>query len=248
MYLSDVPNWITTNFAGSQNMCQLAQALHRVVDEISPYVEANFCSNHIKAREVQDTAVHAKALWEGLWHLHVLWCMRAHGLELLNPATVGSNDDGIVVYDGQQIGLEVTFTNWGAPSDPLASTYRKRAFWEAEFNAVDQNIADQIGKALAAKEYKLAQRQPRLPRLVALNEVLVTSGFPEWMTDTDGRRSMVVQSLEAQRLSGITGITYDYVGYGNFFKDSKLTLIPIGAGVDRYRGLAAILREQVHRS
>lgn len=241
MDVQDIPDWIVASYPNGRNMGGLADNLRQVVDEIVPYVELNFCSNHIKAKEVVDTSVHAKSLWEGLWHLHVLWCMRAHGLELLNPATIGSNDDGIVMYYGEQIGLEVTFTNWGAPSGPLASTFRKRAFWRAEYDAIDQNVADQIGRALAAKEAKLTKRQPKLTRFVALNEVLVTSGFREWGTDTEGRRSMVVQSLASQKLLSISAITYDYVAYKVYFKDPRLTLIPLGATADKYRGLVTLL-------
>jgi hypothetical protein len=241
MDLSDIPGWITTHFPGSRNMGGLAQGLGAVVDQISPYVEESFCSNHIKSKEVLDTSVHAKSFWEGMWHLHVLWCMRTHGLKLLNPEAVGSSDDGVVVYDGERIGIEATFTNWGDPRGPLASTFRKRAFWENEYNAIDQNVADQVSRALAAKERKLAKRQPQLPRFVALNEVLATSGFSEWVTDTDGRRSMVVQRLQAQQLTGISGITYDFIGYGNFFRDPKLTLISLGPDAGKYRALTTLL-------
>jgi hypothetical protein len=241
MNLVDIPDWIIASFSDSKNMRQVAEQLRMVVADIDPFVEANFCSNHIKAQEVVDTSIHARRLWEGLWHLHVLWCMRAHDLELANPESLNSDDDGIVVYKGEKIGIEVTFTSWGAPSGSLASTYRQMIISAANVNNIDIDITDQLGKALAGKEAKLVKRQPTLTRFVTLNEVLSTGGFPDWGTDTAGRRSIVVQSLRSQNPVGISGITYDYVSYRNFFRDPKLTLVTIGPEVNKYRDLAMLL-------
>ena len=168
--------------------------------------------------------------------------MHAHGLQLINPDSEGVNDDGIVVYNGEKIGIEATFTSWGAPGDPLGSTYRAMARGGANLDNLDVDITDQIGKALAGKEHKLAARQPNLTRIVTLNEVLVTAEFPGLDGDVEGRRSKIGKILRTQNPVGITCITYDYIGYGNFFSDPKLTLMTMGGNINKYAGLASLLR------
>lgn len=243
MNLLDIPGWITTNYPRSQNMRQLAERLAGTIGAITPFVEANFCSNQIKSEEVLDPRIHAKSLWEGLWHLHVLWCMHAHELELRNPESVGSNDDGIVIYNGEMIGIEATFTSWGTPGGVLASTYRNMTTGQGNWADVDTDtaIVDQVGLALMGKESKLAKRQPEIPRIVALNEVFVTAGFPGFEAEIRNRRSRIVQDFQTRNPVGITGITYDYVGYGDLFQDPRLTLVGLGTDVNKYRGLATVL-------
>lgn len=54
MNLLDIPGWIKASFPNSRNMKQVAQKLDGIIGAISPYVEANFCSNHIKPEEARD--------------------------------------------------------------------------------------------------------------------------------------------------------------------------------------------------
>lgn len=235
----DIPVWITSYYPYEhQNMNRLAKKMDKVIVDLSPYIEDGFCANHIKEPLNMD---YDKPLFEGLWHLHVLWCLYVHGIGLEKP-NKAIDDDIIISYQGKQLGIETTFSGWG---DPRTSLYRMYSEGTIDMYQIDELISRQAIEVVKRKEEKLAKRKDKsdITRIVALNEVFLANGFREWNKSPAERRRAIQEKTCALNTSGINGIIYDYVSYHDYFQDSRLTLFPFEENNDDLANLEAILKD-----
>jgi hypothetical protein len=234
----DIPSWLVSHYPHqSQNMNKLATSLNNVIDYIAPYIEDGFCENHIKEPL---NVNYDKPLFEGLWHLHVLWCIYAHGLDLEKPDKK-IDDDIIINYKGNHMGVETTFSGWGGPKTELHRMYSQRVI---EMDTIDELILQQAIIVLEHKEEKLAKRRgkSKIDRFVALNEVFLTNGFGEWNRNPDDRRVAIFKKLQSFNTSGINGLIYDFVSYHDYFRDPRLTLLSLDKDNTLHSDLVTILK------
>ncbi len=196
MSLIDAPQWIRDNYSSTGNMGGLADRLQAVIADISPYVEDSFWSNHFRSE--LDEKRRDKKLWEGLWHLHVLWSLYTKGVSLKKPIT---DDDILAVDRGIEAGIETTFSNWGDPSGSLATMHKNMSGF-VPVNTMSQDIATQAITVLDSKNEKLTKRQPKILRVVTLNEVDLANGFVDWNKETAAERRQTKNPFRSHRKNG----------------------------------------------
>lgn len=220
MNISDAPQWIRDNYSSEGNMGEWANKLDNAVEYIEPYLEKNFCNNHFGSDLGEE--IKWKKMSEGMWHLHVLWALNKQGINLKKPYT---NDDVLITFGDKEIGVEITFSNWGDYRERLALTHKRMGSEIVEINKLSADIVNQAMKVLDSKNNKLILRRPEMPRIVVLNEIVLANGFEEWNGKTSvGRRSLMINLVKSRRYQGMVGFTYDYVSYHDYFIKPDITL------------------------
>jgi hypothetical protein len=218
--LLKIPSLIKQWFPNSLRMNHLADRIGRDIEEVGDLVEENFFENHFNNNLIGQGRI--KRMWEGLWHLHIVWALQKSRLKLIKPKT---NDDSMILLNNQKIGVEVTFSSWGDPKDELAHTYNSMKNGFAELKHHDDHIISQVERVIASKNKKLIKRKPQpIPRLLILNEIMLTNGFQDWQLSFKERKSLVIDKIRNKNYSSFDGLSYNHTSKEEYFNNHRLNL------------------------
>lgn len=218
--LLKIPSLIKEWFPDSLRMSHLADRISRDIEAIGDLMEGDFFKNHFNNHLMGQGRI--KRMWEGLWHLHVVWALQKSKLELIKPKT---NDDAMIMFNSQKIGVEVTFSSWGDPKDELANTYNSMKNGFAEIRHHDNHIISQVEKVISSKNKKMEKRKPKpIPRLLILNEIMLTNGFKNWQLSLQERRDLIVKKIKNKNYSSFDGLSYNHTSKEEYFNNHRLDL------------------------